>query len=1300
MNKFHCFIFSFLFCFSSVLHAQQNGEPSKAAPALTAPDTAVSFGRQLLQNGDFAAQTTHWNTGGEDRMALKVLSEGLPPSSTHALQVQVKPKAGDEPWSSLLFQAVATKLHPHLPYKLSFWARSPQSAQLRAFVEEAKAPYGKLLTRHIDLTPQWKPYEIMDMAPLEYAAGATSVMFHLGGRAAIFEIAGVRLETLMPRPELDVQGGHTRGISSLALSPDETILATGSFDNSIKLWDFATGRQLRALHRGKQAVWHLSWSPDGKYFAALDGPYVRLWDGKTLSPLRVLTAHSMLRALAWSPDSKILASGTWGGVPTLWNVESGETQPVLSEAANCTALAFSPDGTVLAGGGDDGTLRLWNLPTRRLVRAVPGHKSAILYLSFSPQGGKIASSDDKTLCLWDAAGQKLREMSDAQGMRGAVWSPDSSTVVTGDDNPEGVRLWDVASGQTRGVLPSGWVACALYNRNGSKLICGGWQNVAHVYDTKSGAPLLTVGHANWAEALATAPDKRTLVVGDAQGLGVWDSARGVLLRSLRVEKVADAAFSRDGTLLGAVTSRGEIMLWEWPSLRLKWRTRENTQFYSLALAPDGQTFATGASGGRIRLRSTAGGVQGMVLTGLSDTVSAMAYSPDGKYLAATGASLNSQEPGDLKVWDAETNAPVFTANDFKAAASGVAWSADSRQIVTSCQDAALRFYEVPSGRLLRTLGEPEGHDPVAGMQQITWSQDTGEILAGRNDGSIAMWSRDFATKTIFQRGGGFCRVATFLDGGRRIAGANEDGAVRLWNPRNAELLASLVALPDDDEANRPISADSKPISAEARTVGNASDNAASAVTDLSAARDWLALTPQGFYASSPTSERLIRFHLGEDSFPAECFQKRLFRPDLVEKIIDGQNVAAIDDWKGTYPPLANLVEVQASGSDRVRVVIEATDDGGASEVAWFLNGARVVGTPTTENVRPLSEASRAQIMQAKAIVTDSKAIRADAKAISADAKSIVANSRPLVADSRPLSMEIVPALHTTTRRFAVALPLPPGEAEFRIAAIAFDGDGLQSPRSEIEWTRQNSGPAVRGALRALTIGISQYKNAKINLKWADRDAQQLGATLRRQSTLYGAVEAKTLTNEAATRDAVKAALDELVAKTSRHDTVLVSFSGHGWRSDERTFFFATHEIDTKNITQSALPWRDVVERLTKLSEKSKRVIVLLDACHSGSAANNEELTKAVLSANAGVLIFSSSRGSEVSLENAEWQHGAFTKALLEGAASTLEGQGVTLWDWISFTRKRVRELTEDRQHPQVPFLQDFDTDSPIFQIKP
>jgi hypothetical protein len=359
--------------------------------------------------------------------------------------------------------------------------------------------------------------------------------------------------------------------------------------------------------------------------------------------------------------------------------------------------------------------------------------------------------------------------------------------------------------------------------------------------------------------------------------------------------------------------------------------------------------------------------------------------------------------------------------------------------------------------------------------------------------------------------------------------------------------------------------------------------------------------------------------------------------------------------------------------DQIPVTIETTDDSAVHGIMLLANGARV-----NVDVNPISNASRAAEDAGPAQITSE------------------------VRRALTLRHEI-PTAHRVSRRFTALIPLDRNAQSVKLQVIAFDDDGLQSPRDEVFLRRGAGGPIGAGRLLGLCVGISRYQDRELNLQYADSDATQLAAAFNKQRGLYSTVEFSAVTNEGATREGVQRALDDLIRKTTPKDTVVLLLSGHGWRNDDQSFYFATHEIDRRNPANTSLPWSTIVARLGQLSEKSKRVLVLLDACHSGSAATNEQLVRVVLSANAGVMVFASSKGSEVSLENSDWQHGAFTLALLEaiaGKGSAPNEKNLTLWDFASYVRRRVKELTADQQHPQVPFLQDFDTDAPIVTSLP
>jgi WD40 repeat protein len=210
--------------------------------------------------------------------------------------------------------------------------------------------------------------------------------------------------------------GHTDSVCSVAFSPDGKILASGSWDDTIKLWDVATGTLLRTLQGHTDLVWSVAFSPDGKILASGSGwpdNAIKLWDVATGTLLRTLSGHTdFVRSVAFSPDGKILASGSCGkregylcvqGEIKLWDVATGrELRTLAGHTDFVCSVAFSPDGKILASGSRDKTIKLWDVATGRELRTLAGHTSDVLSVAFSPDGKLLASGSwDKTIKLWD-----------------------------------------------------------------------------------------------------------------------------------------------------------------------------------------------------------------------------------------------------------------------------------------------------------------------------------------------------------------------------------------------------------------------------------------------------------------------------------------------------------------------------------------------------------------------------------------------------------------------------------------------------------------------------------------------------------------------------------------------------------------------------------------------------------------------------------------------------------------------------------------------------------------------------------
>ena len=260
-------------------------------------------------------------------------------------------------------------------------------------------------------------------------------------------------------------GKHDGDVLSVAFSPipatlnqgsEGGILASSGEDGRIQLWDITTHKCIRVFQEHNSKISAVAWSPDSKTIASSNDGEIKLYSTETGELITTLEHDSEIDTIAWSSNGKILASGSNDSTIKLWDVNTSNCVKTLTGHGNgINKITFSPDGETLASGSDDSTIKLWDVATGKYFQTWRGHNDTVNSIAFSPDEPIIVSgSKNCAIKFWNIyTGQCLKTISEQAAVTDVAFSPDGKTVASGSQNGQ-IKLWDVETGECLQTLKS------------------------------------------------------------------------------------------------------------------------------------------------------------------------------------------------------------------------------------------------------------------------------------------------------------------------------------------------------------------------------------------------------------------------------------------------------------------------------------------------------------------------------------------------------------------------------------------------------------------------------------------------------------------------------------------------------------------------------------------------------------------------------------------------------------------------------------------------------------------------------
>lgn len=1002
-----------------------------------------------------------------------------------------------------------------------------------------------------------------------------------------------------------------------------------------------------------------------------------------------------IESVALSSDGSLAVTGSSDESLKIWDLRAGRlVRTIAVSGSKLNAVAMAGEGALVVSGGiDDQTilhelelkeganarkihsaehfsLTVWDVATGKSSKRLECHSSDVRGVATSKDAGVIASvGADAKLCIFKKLGAATPI--DVPSPNAIAMSADGKHIGVASEDKH-VRIFNADGKPEQDLATSGPALAIAFSPDGARVVVGARDGNVRIFDVGNGAVSQEFAAHKGAVRGVAFTSAGVVSVGEDEQARVWDRT-GKAASTLGKHEGALRAAAGAGDWVAVAGTEGALRVYAASTGQRAWSfERNDTRPRQLAFAPDGKRLLVSGpdtlevwdvntlhrpkvledahASGVIAAAPLGKDARDIVVLGPMgfatwNTDTGVARAPQNAKSAERGTGTWSSRDGSLVLVATGTTSQLVSANGRTELKTGpvtsASFSPDGRLVLVGGADGKVRIFTGDG-----TLAQTFDLDPFMQIYAVAMTPEKRifAFASGAIDSAIGIWNLEQKTFRALRNVSREATTAAFTPNGKQLWVGNTDGTIMIWDTSMTSIVRRFDA---HQGAIRAIAFDPDMMAATAGDDGVVRLwRNKDMITLVERNDDWLVFAEDGIFDASRTGADLVAIVDRTTVYAIDQFALRTNRPDI-------------------------LLQRMGLGTVDMRGYLAARADKRLKKAGLTGGSSLDFSVPVAHVTSVAADGKNAKVRFGCKAAPGRRL-----KSIRVAANNVLVFEKPVSGGSVDVD-EVV--------------ELTEGPNEIDMSCV--DTNGLESFRVKRSVTY---GVETRGSLYYVGFGVSKYKESRLDLAFAHKDAQDLGKSFDRMKGIFDKVESKIFVNEAVDPAAFDKA-HELLAKAKADDTIVVFVAGHGIhaRDKEATYYYVVHASDPRNLAQTGVPF----ERLEGLFDgiTARRRLLLLDTCESGDVddfpgeqdasnklrARSRSARGLVLEENAteapkptanptavpgrrrdylrqrdrliyddlamrtGAIVLASSQGSESSYESDEIQNGFFTRALLD-----------------------------------------------------